>query len=333
MAGRLTRCAVREQPAHTEFKRRLADIRKKSPTPDPRTIHLPYLSDLRSLTFHSGGLRLQDSNIDEQLSALGQVPSNLSELVSRFVSDRPLTLVEVDALLANLTEGRDLPAPAGSVRAAAFAGLGTTAAAVLAAASAAVSNAAFTPPPLTESPLTASAAPLFDSRPSPPSAPPPVFETRSASLPPDSDLSSVFDDKPEAEATAQAIEAAFDAPESASALEDAPDPLESLAGVVRELAQESSIPAASGRSGRRDDLRGARRPDLDELLDQPLDALDFERTEPVNDDEPNAEARSEAPTGAPPPPASGDDFEILVDDEILEIAEDDVEMVDDEGSN
>jgi hypothetical protein len=266
--------------------------------------------------------------LDEQLSALGRVPADLHALVQRIVGDQPFTLAEIDLALESLTDGRVFPLPAATKVERTPLGLGGTAAAVGA-------DAAFTPSPLTESPLTASAAPLFDSRHPPPSAAPPVFETRSTSVDPDSDLSSVFDDKPEAEATAQAIEAAFDAPESASALEDETDPLESLAGVVRGLAQESSFDAESGRSGRRNDLRGARRPDLDELLDQPLDALDFERTEPVSDDddEPSAEARSEAPTGAPPPLASGDDFEILVDDEILEIAEDDVEMVDDEGSN
>jgi hypothetical protein len=263
-----------------------------------------------------------NANIDEELAALGQVPADLRRVITRWLGEAPLTLAEVDALLANLTEERVSPA-AGVPRARQATPVSSSI------------PPALNPSLLTESPLTASAAPLFDSRPPPPSAAPPVFETRSASVDSDSDLSSGFDDKPEAEATAQAIEAAFDAPESASALEDEPDPLESLAGVVRELAQESSIPPESGRSGRRNDLRGARRPDLDELLDQPLDALDFERTEPVSDDddEPSAEARSEAPTGAPPPLASGDDFEILVDDEILEIAEDDVEMVDDEGSN
>jgi hypothetical protein len=258
-------------------------------------------------------------DVDAQLAALGQVPADVSKLVTRLLGERRLTLDEVDTTLAGLTDGRSLPEPSRPQRdrpplGFASAGSATTA----------PSSHPPSVPSSAESPAGTSAAPVVDSQPPPPSVAPPVIETRNASP----------DERPDAETTAQAIVAAFDQPESAAALAAAADPLESLAGVVRDLAKAASREAESGRSGRRGELRGSRRPDLDELLDQPLDALDFERTEPVaGEEESVAEARSEAPTGAPPPAASGDDFEILVDDEILEIAEDDVEMVDDESSS
>jgi hypothetical protein len=297
-----------------------------------------------------GGLRLLDSNIDDQLSALGQVPPNLSELVSRFVGAQPLTLAEVDALLANLTEAGDLPAPSEALRneGEGPSQLPAAASSVAAGSSAEISAAPLSSPPsFTPSPLTAAVAPLFDSRPPPASAPPPVFETRSAPVDPSSNPSSVFDEKPDPEATAQAIVAAFDDPEvdtsgaDMASLERALDALESspAAAMPSENAPAAarSVEVDLERAPRamRGERGGSRRPDLDELLDQPLDALDFERTEPVADDEEGADARSSsnAPTDLPPPSASGDDFEILVDDEILEIAEDDVEMVDDESSN
>jgi hypothetical protein len=291
---------------------------------------LPYLSDLRSLPLDWGGLRLQDSNIDEQLSALGQVPSNLSELVSRLVGDRPLTLVDADALLANLTEAGDLPAPAEPVRAA-FGGLGTTAA-VVAAAPTPLSSPAFT-----SLPLAASVAPLFDSRPPPPSTAPPVFDTGATPVDVASSAgrASVFDEKPEPEyfeTTAQAIVAAFDDADS-QASSDLQSPPNLLGALALEMGASSPAEIPPERPLRRAEMRGSRRPDLDELLDQPLDAVDFERTEPVPDDTGTEAHSSDVPTDLPPPGAPGDDFEILVDDEILEIAEDDVELVDDDASN
>lgn len=278
-----------------------------------------------------------DSNLDEQLSALGRVPTDLQALVRRVLgSDQSFALSEIDVALASLSAGGDFPAPPHpqSDRSSLHVG-GAAASASRAAAAASAIPPSFTPAPLTESPLVASAASAFDSRPPPRSAAPAAFDPRSAPPEPGSDLSTVFGEKPDADSTAQAIVAAFDDPEGDAApeLDDAPDTLASLVGVVRGVAPHHAFGATSGRSGRRDELRGSRRPDLDELLDQPLDALDFERTEPVRDDESTEAQSSNALTGLPPPPASGDDFEILVDDEILEIAEDDVEMVDDESSN
>jgi hypothetical protein len=140
----------------------------------------------------------------------------------------------------------------------------------------------------------------------------------------------VFDDRSEPETTAEAIVAAFDEPESdaGDSFEEQEDALESIAGMVRELAQ-AAAEADAANPKRRHELRGSRRPDLNDLLDQPLDALDFERTEQPQDPA-EARAGSDAPSGEPLRGEGGDDFEILVDDEILEIAEDDVEYVDDD---
>jgi hypothetical protein len=280
---------------------------------------------------------LLDSNIDEQLAALGQVPADLQALVQRIIGDQAFTLVEIDSTLASLADGRALPVPATSsidrAEGASFvAPVGPVAAPV---APSSIPSSLITSSPLIESPLITSAAPLFDSRPPPPSVPPPVFEMRSAPANASSPRSSVFDEKPEpeyAETTAQAIVAAFDDSDSEarSELPSPPDPLDALA---LELGTSSPVESPPGRPLRRAEMRGSRRPDLDELLDQPLDALDFERTEPVPNDT-DAEARSsEIPTDLPPAGAPGDDFEILVDDEILEIAEDDVELVDDDSSS
>lgn len=279
-----------------------------------------------------------DSSLDEQLSALGRVPPDLPALVKRVLGDQPFTLDEIDSALEGLSEGRALPQ---FERAPIAANGAASAAAAAAPAVEEASNAPSIPAPtassippapsvVNEAPLAA-AAQLFDTRPPPPSNPPPVFETRSR--PPaamDSDPSSVFDDRSEPETTAEAIVAAFDEPESDhdDSFEEQEDQLESIAGMVRELAQ-AAAEADAANPKRRPELRGSRRPDLNELLDQPLDALDFERTEQPQEPA-EARARSEAPTGAPPRGEAGDDFEILVDDEILEIAEDDVEYVDDE---
>jgi hypothetical protein len=270
---------------------------------------------------------LLDSNVDDQLSALGQAPSDMRALVTRVLGDQPLTLANADALLASLTEGRAFPLPSGPREQLETIGMLGGA---MGAMPAPVTNApVLAPASLMESPLTAS-APLFDSQPPPPSAAPPVFETRSAPFDPASDPSSVFDDRPDAETTAQAIVAAFDDSDAeASSDVESPEPLDTLA---LELGANSSLEIQPERPLRRE-TRGSRRPDLDELLDQPLDALDFERTEPVPQDTDADAHTSDIPTDLPPPGASGDDFEILVDDEILEIAEDDVELVDDDSSN
>jgi len=136
----------------------------------------------------------------------------------------------------------------------------------------------------------------------------------------------------EGEATAQAIVAAFDDPEF-----DAEVSRRRSREDERRVTLDSPLPAAMERPDpsalefSKRLRRRSPRPDLDKLLDQPLDALDFERSEPVADP-----AKSRAPSSAPPaaaqPASANDDFEILVDDEILEIAEDEVELVDEEPS-
>jgi hypothetical protein len=135
--------------------------------------------------------------------------------------------------------------------------------------------------------------------------------------------------------TAESIVAAFDAPEPAPA---DPDTLQSSPAPALKLPPAPNL-ELKARPARRGEWSGSRRPDLDKLLDQPLDALDFERSEQTDVvqtelPQPAAVAPAEAaPVASPAPPASsGDDFEILVDDEILEIAEDDVELMDDENS-
>lgn len=287
-----------------------------------------------------------DSNLDEQLSALGRVPPDLPALVKRVVGDLPFTLAEIDSALESLSEGRALPQFDRAAIAASPLGAAAPVAETAAddeeplsdpsipAPAASSLPPAFAQSELDEPPLAASAseAAAFDSRPPASSRPSPLFDTRSR--PPiaiENHPSSLFDDKPtEAETTAEAIVAAFDEPESDTdtSFDEQEDALESIAGMVRELAQAAADQDASN-AIRRPELRGSRRPDLNELLDQPLDALDFERTEQPQDPA-EARGRSEAPTGAPARGEGGDDFEILVDDEILEIAEDDVEYVDDE---
>ena len=134
-------------------------------------------------------------------------------------------------------------------------------------------------------------------------------------------------------ATAQAIAAAFDEPEPDARVHDT---LESSPAPELHMAPAPNL-ELNARPVRRGDWAGSRRPDLDKLLDQPLDALDFEATEQtdvVPTELPREEEAAAADAAASPttPPAGGDDFEILVDDEILEIAEDDVELVDDDNS-
>lgn len=262
-----------------------------------------------------------DANVDAQVSALGPVPSDMRSLVTRVLGDQPLTLANADVLLASLST-----ALAGQLPSSPHVELATPGAFTGATAALDASSPVFEPPP-----LSASAAPLFDSRPPPPSAAPPVFEARSVSA----DPSSVFDGKPDAETTAQAIFAAFGDADGEASSDLARDPRASLDSRALELEASPSAEIEPQRNARRGATRGSRRPDLHELLNQPLDALDFERSEPVPPDTTDAEGThsSDVPTGAPPPAASGDDFEILVDDEILEIAEDDVELVDDDSSN
>lgn len=263
--------------------------------------------------------------VDEELSALGQVPSDVRDLVTRILGDQPITTAAADALLASLSNiGVPSEGSSASRLDLEARGLGAVAVAQALDASALV----FEPAPLSDS-----VAPLFDSRPLPPSAAPAVFETGSVSADPSSDPSIVFDAA--AETTAQAIVAAFDDPDAEPSLGLVRDPLDALAAAGLELGSSPPAKVEPEHKALRMETRGSRRPDLDELLDQPLDALDFERTEPVPRDEADAEDRrvTNMPTSAPSSGASGDDFEILVDDEILEIAEDDVELVDDEPSN
>jgi hypothetical protein len=252
------------------------------------------------------------SNLDDELALLGQVRTDVHAIVTRWLGEKPLTLDEVDSLLANLAEDGGSPLPA------------------------VASAPLISPAPLAESPLTAAVAPLFESRPPPPGNPPPVFESRPPSAEPESQAASVFDEKPDGEATAQAIVAAFEQSEVENTTEALAAELESslsaLESSTRAAAAQREVEVDAPRAAR---SQGSRRPDLDELLDQPLDALDFERTEPVDEPEESDEvaAHSETPTGAPPPGPAGDDFEILVDDEILEIAEDDVEIVNEDESS
>jgi hypothetical protein len=294
---------------------------------------------------------LIESNLDDELALLGQVRADVHAIVTRWLGEKPLTLDEVDALLANIAEDGGLPAPPAPTPIAFRESPQLVAAPVLAAraeaapapdavapAPAAVALAA-TAPALAEAPLTAAVAPLFDSRPVPPSNPPPVFDSRPPSDEPPGQTASVFDEKPdlEPETTAQAIVAAFEQPEvEQSTTEALAAELESSLSALESAQAQRVVEIDAPRSARKLDRgQGSRRPDLDELLDQPLDALDFDRTEPLDEpeDQDEAHAHSEMPTGAPPPGAGGDDFEILVDDEILEIAEDDVEIVNDDDSN
>ncbi|HKU41738.1 MAG TPA: hypothetical protein VJR89_26455, partial [Polyangiales bacterium] len=140
------------------------------------------------------------------------------------------------------------------------------------------------------------------------------------------------------DAQAQAIVAAFDAAEAdppRTPVDDEPedsvrDTLESSPAPVVRMEPAPSLEL--DRPPRRGEWSGSRRPDLNELLDQPLDALDFEsseQTDVVPTPVPDPDAADAEPAAARDDQPA-DDFEILVDDEILEIAEDDVEIVDDE---
>lgn len=217
-------------------------------------------------------------------------------------------------------------------------------------------------PPASETPseppqLTAAArrraeweAAMMDSQPAGPlaSEPPPAAAERHDSEPvlsfeADTDLSEppprqetghAPERKLEGEATAQAIVAAFDDPELDAAIaqrrSSADDPRVTLESAPPDDYVPSPASDYPRRPGRHFE-RGSRRPDLDKLLDQPLDALDFERSEPLP--ESRAAGGSDAPVSNPPAAAAADDFEILVDDEILEIAEDEVELVDEDSSS
>ena len=307
-----------------------------------------------------GGLHLLDSNPDQELSALGPMPEDVRAIVTRTLGDAPLTVAYADELLDALNDGRpiELPVAASSFGAApgaatsmAFgsgrlAGSDVTPAAPAPALTAAAPAPVITaqPSPISEpespSPVfseppsafeRSEAATAFESRPAPSPVPPPMFDARPvpASIPPGP---TVFDDpqaeedKPEREAQAQAIEAAFDVNES-----DSPSRAQHL-----ERNLDDFRPGALAASSLpRREPGGSRRPDLDHLLDQPLDALEFERSDGAarrSSVPPEAVSPSVAPTPPPMRPAAApaDDFEILVDDEILEIAEDDVEIVDDE---
>jgi hypothetical protein len=264
---------------------------------------------------------LINSNVDQELADLGAVPSDVQTIVARILGEAPLTLAAADALIASLGDAGvafAIPSPASSANI------------EREAPAAAADPVVGTAPGLGSAPALAGAA-LFDSLAAPSSDPPPLFGAYSA---PPIDPSIALDATKDGEATAQAIVAAFDEPESEPEAPSEPDLRLPVALAESPLPAPDELPAARAleiaqpRFTRRGE-RGSRRPDLDDLLDQPLDALDFERTEPLTDTT-EAEARSsEFPTGAPPAD-SGDDFEILVDDEILEIAEDDVELVDDE---
>ncbi len=143
------------------------------------------------------------------------------------------------------------------------------------------------------------------------------------------------------ESTAQAIEAAFDIPESdlpprRKSQPEPRDTVDPVPAVARQFSVAPSLELGTTPPPRvelgtmpppRREWGGSRRPDLDRLLDQPLDALDFERSDPP--EAPTTPPAAAAPS-APPSLSSGDDCEILGDDEILEIAEDDVEMMDDD---
>lgn len=270
-----------------------------------------------------GGEPVIESKQDPELAELGAAPGDLRTIMTRTLGDRPVTLSYADELLEALTRGVDAldpqPGEASAEPAAGAFGPARRSPVPLAPSTPPVFVAA--PPPPVDVP------PVFDARPLASSAPPPLFNARSVAVEPPK----VFDAprEPDPEATAQAIQAAFDEPE--------PDPLGADAGHdTLDSAPPPGLlmsPAPSLELDRaRRERGGARRPDLDHLLNQPLDALDFERSEPLTKPALGGYSRSDT-LEAPVPPAAAapaDDFEILVDDEILEIGEDDVELVDDE---
>lgn len=266
-----------------------------------------------------------ESKQDPELSELGAPPGDLRTIMTRTLGDRPVTLSYADELLEALTRGVDALAPESGEEASAAPAAG------------AFGPARRSPVPVAPSPapVFGAAAPppvevpaVFDARPLSSSVPPPLFNARSVAVEPPK----VFDAprEPDPEATAQAIQAAFEDEPELDPLgpEAALDTLDSVPSPELQMSPAASLELDRSRRER----GGARRPDLDQLLDQPLDALEFERSEPLTKPALGGYSRSETPRSEhlPAAAAPADDFEILVDDEILEIGEDDVELVDEE---